>query len=152
MSVKEMSKEELELLSYKDITVMYIREEGPSKTADIFKFITKKLGLPKSYFENKIGDYYTMLSTDKRFVLVEAEWDLREKHSSETIKTKKHLEEDDFDEDYEEDLELLDEKEEMESEPEEDFDAKTNDDDDYDDPEEDLKNLVIIDEDELELE
>lgn len=149
MSVKEMSKEELELLSYKDITALYIKEEGPSKTADIFKFITKKLGLSKSYFENKIGDYYTMLSTDKRFVLVDAEWDLREKHSSELIKTKKILE--DFDEeDFDEDLELLDEKEEEDDE--EDFDIKNDDDDDFDDGEDDLKNLVIIDEDELELE
>ncbi len=146
MNIKAMTKEELELLSYKDITVMYIKEEGPSKTADIFKFITSKLELPKSYFENKIGDYFTMLSTDKRFVLVDGIWDLREKYSSDAIKVKKVIDEDD-----EEDLE--DEVEEKEEEIEVDeFDGKKDDEDDFDDGDDDLKNLVIIDEDELELE
>lgn len=146
MNIKAMTKEELELLSYKDITVMYIKEEGPSKTADIFKFITSKLELPKSYFENKIGDYFTMLSTDKRFVLVDGIWDLREKYSSDAIKVKKVIDEDD-----EEDLE--DEVEEKEEEIEVDeFDGKKDDEEDFDDGDDDLKNLVIIDEDELELE
>lgn len=146
MNIKAMTKEELELLSYKDITVMYIKEEGPSKTADIFKFITSKLELPKSYFENKIGDYFTMLSTDKRFVLVDGIWDLREKYSSDAIKVKKVIDEDD-----EEDLEDVVEEKEEEIEVDE-FDGKKDDEDDFDDGDDDLKNLVIIDEDELELE
>lgn len=146
MNIKAMTKEELELLSYKDITVMYIKEEGPSKTADIFKFITSKLELPKSYFENKIGDYFTMLSTDKRFVLVDGIWDLREKYSSDAIKVKKVIDEDD-----EEDLENEVEEKEEEIEVDE-FDGKKDDEDDFDDGDDDLKNLVIIDEDELELE
>ena len=87
MSINEMSKEELELMSYKDITAALIKEEGPDKTAKLFKFITKKLGLSKEYYEDKIGDYYTMLSTDRRFVLLDdGSWDLREKHTSDKIK------------------------------------------------------------------
>lgn len=149
MSIKKMSKEELELLSYKDIAAMYIKEEGPSKTVDIFKFITEGLELPKSYFENKIADFYTMLSTDKRFVILDGIWDLREKHPTEVIKLKKLPvdDDDDDDDDLEEELE---EKNSLSDE--EDYDANQEDDGDFDDSKEDLKNLVIIDEEELELE
>lgn len=145
MNIKEMTKEELELLSYKDITAMYIKSEGPSKTADVFKFITSKLELSKAYFESKIGDYYTMLSTDKRFVLVDGIWDLREKYSSDAIKVKKVVDEDD-EEELEEEAEIT-EDDSLEG----DFDNSKDDDEDFDDGDDDLKNLVIIDEDELEL-
>ena len=71
MKFKEMKKEDLELLSYKDITNIILNENGPMNTADLFKMITTSLELPKSTFENKIGDYYTMLTTDKRFLFLE---------------------------------------------------------------------------------
>ncbi len=142
-----MKKEELELLSNKDIAYM-ILEESKRKlnTADLFKKIMKLLGLPDSVFENKIADFYTSLSTDKRFILLEnGKWDLRINHTSDKIV--KVSEEDDDDE--EEDSEEVEEKEE---EIEEDsYDDK--DDEDFDeDTNEELKDLVIIDEDELELE
>lgn len=147
MAIKSMKKEELELLSNKDIAYM-ILEESKRKlnTADLFKKIIKLLGLPDSVFENKIADFYTSLSTDKRFILLEnGKWDLRINHTSDKIV--KVSEEDDDDE--EEDSEEVEEKEE---EIEEDsYDDK--DDEDFDeDTNEELKDLVIIDEDELELE
>ena len=53
MSLKSMKKEELELLSQKDIAYM-ILEESKKKlnTADLFKKIMKLLDLPESTFEN----------------------------------------------------------------------------------------------------
>ena len=71
MSIKKMTKEELELLSNKDITNLILEESKKSmNTADLFKKIIKLLELPDSTFESKIADYYTALATDKRFILL----------------------------------------------------------------------------------
>ena len=148
MSLKNMTKEELELLSNKDITDIILQESKKSmNTADLFKKIIEVLELPKSSFENKIADYYTSLSTDKRFILLEdGTWDLRSHHTSDKIA--KITEEDD-EEDEEESEEN---KEDLDSSIEEDSYDDTDDDDYNDDTSEELKDLVVIDEDELELE
>ncbi len=148
MNIKELSKDELELMSYKDISVELIKLDGPTKTADLFKFITKGLGLTKAYFENKIGDFYTMLSTDRRFVLLDdGNWDLKEKYSTDLIK--KRSIEDDEDEELDDELEELEELEDIEEDLDDDFDKDEND-DEFVAKDEDLKDLVVIDEDELE--
>ena len=144
MSIKTMKKEDLELLSYKDITNLILEEKGAKSTKDLFKIITDKLELPKGTFEDKIGDYYTMLTTDKRFLLLEdAKWDLRKNHTSNKVVVV--LEDDDETED---EIELMNE-EEIEETEEEPFDTNNSDEDEFDDSEDDLKDLVILDEDEL---
>ena len=145
MTVSKMKKEDLELLSNKDITYMLIEEAGkPINTADLFRKIIKLLDLPESTFENKIADYYTALSTDKRFVLLsDGKWDLREHHTSDSLKTDDdELEDDDeeSDETGEEDDTSLDED-----------DYSDSDDNPYDDSKEDLKDLVVIDEDDIDI-
>lgn len=148
MKLNKMKKEELELLSNKDITFYLLEESKKSiNTADLFKKIIELLELPKSSFDAKIGDYYTSLATDKRFILLEdGTWDLRSRHTSDKV-VKVADNEDDEDEDEEE------EKEEIMDDIEEDnYDDDNDDDDVYDDSDDDLKDLVIIDEDELELE
>ena len=83
MSIKNMTKEDLELLSNKDITNLLLEEKGKQTTPDLFKKIIKLLELPESTFDQKIGDYYTSLTTDKRFILLEdGTWDLRSRHTS----------------------------------------------------------------------
>jgi len=140
--VKKYKKEELELLSNKDITNLLLEEKGKQKTADLFKKIIKLLELPESTFDQKIGDYYTSLTTDKRFILLEdGKWDLRSRHTSD--KVIKVMDEDD------------EEEEETEEELEEetvDYDSIDSDEDDLDDDDDDLKDLVILDEDEMESE
>ncbi len=141
-----MKKEELELLSNKDIAYM-ILEESKRKlnTADIFTKIIKLLELPESTFEKKIADFYTALSTDKRFILLDnGKWDLRSNHTSDkVIKVS--------DEDEEEEPETEEEKENEDELEEDNFDDTEE--EEYDeDTNEELKDLVIIDEDELELE
>ena len=147
MSLKSMKKEELELLSNKDIAYM-ILEESKRKlnTADIFTKIIKLLELPESTFEKKIADFYTALATDKRFILLDnGKWDLRSNHTSDkVIKV--------TDEDEEEEVESEEEKETEEEEEEEDSFDDTEDEEYDEDTNEELKDLVIIDEDELELE
>jgi len=146
MSINDMSKDELELLSYKDITNILLDEKGAMSTKDLFKTITTLLELPNKVFETKIGDYYTTLTTDKRFILLEdGSWDLRDKHTSDKVVVAV-----DDDDDSEEAEELENHDENMDDE-ENNFDEENND-DDFDDSDDDLKDLVIMDEDELELE
>ena len=142
-----MTKDELELLSNKDITNLILEEsKKPINTADLFKKIIKLLELPESTFEAKIADYYTALSTDKRFILLEdGRWDLRSRHTSDKV-VKITEDEEEETEENKDDIE-----ESIEEDEEDSYDDK--DDDDYnDDTNEELKDLVVIDEDELELE
>ena len=109
-------------------------------TSVIFKEICDLLGYTEDEYTNKIGDFYTSLTTDKRFILLENnEWDIRDNHS---VKI------DDIDED--EDLEETDQIEEDELEP--DFtdqdDIDDNLDDDLDDS--DIEDLAIVSDEELE--
>lgn len=149
MSLKTMKKDELELMSNKDIAYM-ILEESKRKlnTADLFKKIIKLLELPESTFEKKIADFYTALSTDKRFILLDnGKWDLRSNHTSDKV-----IKVSDEDDEESEDEENEDEEELDEDELDEDSYDDTDDTDYDDDTNEELKDLVVIDEDELELE
>lgn len=138
-SISNYTKEELELLSYKDITYLILKEQKATNTADLFRKIMELLGLTNKDYEAKIGDYYTSLTTDKRFIMLEDGcWDLRDRHKSDKI-----IKIDDEDDD--------DEMDEMESEE----DANTFDsvdDENYEDTDDDLKDLVVIDEDEMDME
>lgn len=143
MSIKKYKKEDLELLSNKDITYLLLEEKANQATADLYKKIIKLLELPESTFDQKIGDYYIALTNDKRFILLDnGKWDLKSRHTTDKIK-KIDLEDD------EEEL-IEDDSNEEDYVGDFDYDEKE---DEYDDSsEEDLKDLVIIDEDELGLE
>ena len=145
MKLEKMTKEELGLLSYKDITNLLLQQNGAQNTPTLFKKIVSLLELSDSIYESKIGDYYMMLTTDKRFILLDnGDWDLKDKHKSDKV-----IKIDD-DEDDEMELEEAQNKSREENDDETDYDSTT--DDDYEDTEEDLKDLIIVDEDELELE
>lgn len=146
MDVRKMKKDDLELMSNKDITFNLLENSKKTiNTADLFNEILKLLELPSSEFDKKIGDYYTALATDKRFILLDdGTWDLRSRHTSDKVKTISEEDEEDEDED-EEEITKDDQQEEIEEDNYDDTD------DDYDDTDEDLKDLVVIDEDELEL-
>lgn len=150
MSIKDLSKDELELYSHKDLTNMLLAEKGAMNTVDLFREITTLLELPNSVFENKIADYYTTLTTDKRFIMLEdGKWDLRDNHTSDKMVIV--ADSDDEEEVEEEESETKDESS-LDDDNEEDYDSARNDEDFDDSTDEDLKDLVIIDEDELELE
>ncbi len=143
MKLKNMSKEELETMSYTDITYMLLKENKKSmNTASIFKKICELLDLSEEEYTEKIGDFYTSLTTDKRFILLEnAEWDLKDKHKVEIV-----LEDDEDEEEFEE------ENEEDEENPDEESSESveiTDDEIDLDD-DDDMDDLTIIDEDDIE--
>ncbi|MBR3897812.1 MAG: DNA-directed RNA polymerase subunit delta [Bacilli bacterium] len=152
MKISKMPKDELESYSYIELAEMILKEEKKSlDTPNIFKKICKLLELSDDDYENKIGDFYTTMTTDKTFILLDdGTWDLRDRHSSSVS-----LEDDDEDE---EDEELTETEEEIENEMtdmagdeyhEMDDDAHVDDTDldDVDDIED--ENLSIVDEDEL---
>lgn len=151
MKFDKLTKEDAELLSYKDLTCLILENKGKKNTLDLLNLIVNKLGLSSNHLDNKIADYYTMLNNDKKFVLLDdGNWDLSEKYTSD-LKKKNIDEEEEFDE------EELKEDEEIE-EAEDEIDSKTNYDDAYqdedfdDDAIDELDGLVVVDEDEMELE
>ena len=87
MNLSKMTKEELETLSYADLTEMILKEEKNSlNTPSIFKKICKLLELSDDEYASQIGDFYTSLTTDKRFILLDnACWDLRDRHKIEIV-------------------------------------------------------------------
>lgn len=143
MKLNKMKKEDLEVLSYTDLTEMILKEnKKPMNTASIFKKICELLELSDEDYANKIGDFYTSLSTDKRFILLKnAEWDLKDKHKVVIV-----LDEDD-DEDYVDEDEA-EEEEELEEDNSDESVEITDDEVDLDD-EDDLEDLSIVGEDEI---
>ena len=142
MKIEKMKKEELEVLSYTDLTEMILKENKKAmKTADIFKKICNLLELTDEDYSNKIGDFYTSMTTDKRFILLEnAEWDLRDNHKVEI-----NLDEDDEDDEYVEEEEIEEDAEEVDEDNSVDI---TDDEVDLDD-EDDMEDLTIVTGDEL---
>lgn len=141
--LKNMKKEELELLSYTKIAELYLKENKKTmNTADLFKEICKFLGLSEVDYQEKIADFFQSLTTSKDFILLNnGEWDLKTNHS---VKV-------DINDIYDETEDTIDEEEneediENEYENEEDlYDTPV--DDDFDN---DLSDLTILNEDEIE--
>lgn len=144
MNVRQMPLDELELLSYADIAYELLKlDKKPKTTPVLFGEVCGLLDINEDNMMDMIGDFYTSLTTDKRFVLLDnAEWDLKEFHIIKPIVD---------DEDEEEDS--LEEQSEDEASDETEDEAVTDDSDDYDDGDEitdDLEDLAIVNEEDLE--
>ena len=143
--MKEIKKEEVENLSYKDITFLILdKEKKGINTLELFTKIVSILELPSSTIENKIGDYYTSLTTDKRFILLDGVWDLRKRHTSDKIIVDS-IEDDDIELD-----EIKEDNEMVEDEYGDEYTDDVSVDDEFDDTtDDDLSDLVVLDEDDL---
>ncbi|MBP3766124.1 MAG: DNA-directed RNA polymerase subunit delta [Bacilli bacterium] len=141
MKLKNINPEELELMSYTDITYMMLKETKKTmNTPTLFKEICSMLDLSESTYEDKIGDYYTSLTMDKRFVMLDNnEWDIRDNHSVEIV----------MDEDEEDEVEEETTEEEIIEEEEVSDDTLYDDESDLD--ADDDEPLPLLDEDEEEL-
>ena len=131
MKLINLSLEELELMSYTDLAYELIKENKKAmNTKDLFKEICNLLDLSEDEFTNKIGDFYTSLTIDKRFLLLpENEWDLRDNHSVEIS----YDEEDEDEEEIEEEVEEEIEEEELDEDTLYDDENDVTDDDDMED-------------------
>ncbi len=118
------------------------KKQGPQKFNKLWNEVSEVLGLEKSEADEYISDFYTNLSLDERFVLLEDNnWDLRERQSFDKV----HIDMNDvYSEIDEEEKELKEDEEEEEEEEksyDEEFDEEENptthdDDDDEEDEEE----------------
>ena len=136
-----LTKEQLETLSYDDVAYLILENnQNKMKIQDLFKEVIDVMNLGESAFEEHLADFFELLSTDKRFIMLEkGYWDLKINH-----KTKIVIDED------EEDEEMIEEEATPENNSEEETDDINYDDDiiDDDDEDDDLKDLVIMDENE----
>ncbi len=137
MKTIKLTSEQIEQMSYTDVANLVLKENGKKmKIQDLFQKVIQLMQLPDSYFESKIGDFFGLLSTDKRFIMLEKGfWDLAENHSKKVI----------IDDDEDEELESTEIEDMADEETESDevnYDDDTVDDDEEDD---DLKDLVIMD-------
>lgn len=133
MNLKNISKEELENMSYDDIAFAILTEKKKKmKIIDLFNEIGKLINLSESVIEDKIGDFFEMLTLDKRFIMLDdGSWDLRTRHAGTVI----------IDDDEEDILaEDVEENNEEETDDEEIFYDESDD----DDSEDELKDLVVI--------
>lgn len=139
MSLKDLSVEELQTMAYDEIAYIILKDTGKKlKLLDLFKKVCKALNLPDEVVEERIADFFELLTINKKFVLLKnGYWDLAINHKQDII--------------IEDEEELNDEltQEEIEEELEEQEEDIFNENDlDNDDDDDDLKDLVIIDEDE----
>ena len=84
MKLKNLTKEELEAMAYDDIAYQMLLEgKKKMKITDLFRKICDMLGLSEDDFTNKIADFFEVISTDQRFIMLKnGFWDLRAKHSA----------------------------------------------------------------------
>lgn len=141
MKLKDISREELEMMGYAELAEIVLNESKKKmKIADIFKKICKALGLTDAEYEDRISEFFEIVSTNKLFtILPQGYCDLKTRHNTKVI-----IDEDD------EEIVVDEEMEPEEIEDEEDnedifYDDTTDDDDVADD---DLQDFVVVDEDE----
>lgn len=136
MNIFKMSKDDLEQLSFTDIAFEVLKKEKKEmSTLDLFRKVCELLEIGEEEMMDKIADFFTTLTTDKRFFsLPQGMWDLKEKHSN-----KIKITEDDEDIDSFE-LEDDDDDEINDKENEDDYSDEAT--DDYE--ENDLEDLVVI--------
>ena len=82
-----LTEEELVTMSYDDVANIIIETNGRKmKIQDLFKEVIKVMNLSESEFEEHLADFFELLSTDKRFIMLEkGYWDLRINHSTKVI-------------------------------------------------------------------
>lgn len=146
MSIRKKEKLDLELMSYTDIAYEILKEDKKQyNTPNLFREVCNLLELSEEEFESKIGDFFTALSTDKRFILIDSiNWDLKENHIVKVV----------VDDDNESDEETEDSEEETDEEV--DTEEEINEDDysedaiDDIDDDDDMDDLTIIDDEDIE--
>lgn len=145
MKLKNLSKEDLETMSFGEIAEVILAENGSQlKIVDIFRKICTLLEMSDTEFENKVADFFELISTDKKFIVLDKGFcDLRKKH------TPKLIVEEDEEEIVEQDSIEEVEQSELEEDTENDiFYDSSSDEDDVEDNDDELTDFIVVDEDE----
>lgn len=135
MKLSQIPKEELELMGYDEIALLILQESGKKmKIQDIFKKVCKVLELPESMVEEHLVDFFELMSTNKKFIMLQnGFWDLQSRHKMDVI----------IEEEEEDEEELMEDEEEIEENDEDIFYDGDEETDDV--TEDDLADLVVID-------
>ncbi len=138
MKLSDISKDELETMNYDDIAYVILNEEKTKMKINVlFKKVCDALALSEKDFEDNIAAFFELLTTDKRFIMLEdGSWDLKELHNPKVI-----IDEEEEEIISEEEVKSEDILEEEENEDDIFYDA----DNDDDLPDDDLEDLVVID-------
>lgn len=140
MFSKKLNSDELNDMTYTDIANYVLEKNGKKmKISDLFMEVIKLRGDdPDKVFEQRIGDFFSLISTDKRFIMLDkGYWDLRVKHKNKIVVAGDDEEDEDID------IELDDDNSDSVEEEKIDYDEAIDTDDDTDD--DDLSDLVVID-------
>lgn len=138
MKLSDISKVELETMNYDDIAYIILNEDKTAMKINIlFKKVCDALELDEKSYEDKIADFFELLTTDKRFIMLEdGSWDLKELHNPQII----------IDEEEDSIVEEVTDKEDIiEDEENEEENIFYDSDTDDDLPNNDLEDLVVID-------
>lgn len=140
MKLKDIPKEELELMGYDDIALIILQESGKKmKLADIFKKVCEVLELPDNVLENQLMDFFEQMSINKKFIMLDnGFWDLQSRHKLDVV-----IEDSDEDEEVTETSEDIEEDINEENNDEDIFYDKDDETDDVAD--DDLADLMIVD-------
>ncbi len=139
MKLKQIPKEELELMSYDDIALCILQEHGKKmKLRDIFVKVCEVLELSDEKVDDDLMDFFEQMSINKKFVMLDGGyWDLQMRHKLDLVF--------DEEEDEEED-EIIEDEPILEEELEDDEDIFYDKEDETDDVvDDDLSDLVVVD-------
>ena len=140
MSIKNLTKEDIDTLSYEELAYLIIQDKhSKMKIIDIFKKICELKNMNEKEFEDKIADFYDLISTNKEFLVLEKGYcDLRKNHTPNVIIE----DEDDIDtEEIEENIE-----DDVEETEEDIYYGNSSEEDDVDTDDE-LSDFIVVDED-----
>ena len=87
MKLKQIPKEELELMGYDDIALLILQESGKKmKLRDIFAKVINVLGLPEETIDEELMEFFELMSTNKKFVMLDkGYWDLQSRHKLDLV-------------------------------------------------------------------
>ena len=149
MKLSEISKDELEQMSYDEIALMVLHENGKKmKLQDIIKKVAKVLELQEDSLDDQLMEFFEQMSINKKFIMLNnGYWDLQSRHKMDVV-----IEDEEDDEEIvsqeEQDNDI--DKEENEDD-EEDIFYNNEDDETEDVVEDDLADFTVVDGDSEEL-
>ena len=87
MKLKQIHKDELELMGYDDIALLILQESGKKmKLRDIFVKVCEVLELPSETVDNQLMDFFELMSINKKFIMLDnGYWDLQAKHKLDVV-------------------------------------------------------------------
>lgn len=148
MAKLKLTDEQLETMSYGDVAKFVLENnKKPLTIQDLFKEVIRLMNLPESDLEERIFDFFQLLSNDHTFIMLEkGMWDLTIRHQNKISISKEAT----LDDEYEEEEEMEEELDDTTTDDTEiNYDDDSLDDDTEDD---DFKDLVIVNDDELDSE